>query len=295
MDLRTDSLFAGIAGTNAEVDHFEIGHGVSLRRTYAHFMAPFLMAFAPAKPGSTHPGPWSAVRGGLGFDITLELHIPASFQLPKFFDRINTIWWITALLRLRGVSSAHVPVIADRPFSDIPKNWKDTTIIPVEALPRRLLAGQKSSSISEVDLEWLKGIWIEGAQLMRDSAGFNDVFQAFDAAGTLPNPSVALLALWGALEHLFSPAKQELRFRVAANIAAYLEPAGVGRLKLHKRLIKLYDARSGVAHGTRLKSDDSWKETYLVANDVICRILRDRHVPSKDELEQWLFAPNSSR
>src|ERR1700722_6007443 len=110
MDPNTDSLFGGIAGAEMEVDAFELGHGVALRKTYAHFMAPFMMAFAPAEPGGPHPAPWSAVQGGLGFDISIELYVPSTFGLHGFFDRLNTIWWITALIRLRGAASAHVPV-----------------------------------------------------------------------------------------------------------------------------------------------------------------------------------------
>lgn len=291
MDPRVDSLFAGIAGVETELEEFEIGHGVVLRKTYAHLMAPFLMAFSPAKPGGHHPAPWSAVRGGLGFDIALELHVPAAFDIPKFFDRLNTVWWIAALIRLRGASLAHVPVIADRPFSEIPKNWQDATILPVEALPRRMFAKPRVARLSQADFEWLKATWLGGGQLMHENSEFNDVFQAFDAAGGLPNPSVALLALWGALEQLFSPAKQELRFRVAANIASYLEAPGQNRLELHRRLLKLYDARSGVAHGAKQESTDAWKETYDIANKVLEKVLTARHVPSKAELEQMLLAP----
>lgn len=102
MDPQTDPLFAGIAGVDLDVEAFELGHGVTLRRTYAHFMAPFLIAFSPAKKGSHHPAPWGAVKGGISFDIHIELHVPISFSVPKFFDRLNTIWWITALIRLKG-------------------------------------------------------------------------------------------------------------------------------------------------------------------------------------------------
>ena len=119
MDLRTDSLFAGVAGVETELEEFALGQGVVLRKTYAHFMAPFLMAFAPAKQGRPHPAPWSAVRGGLGVEIHVRiLHVPAEFEIPRFFDRLNTIWWITALIRLRGASAAHVPVVSDRSFSN---------------------------------------------------------------------------------------------------------------------------------------------------------------------------------
>jgi hypothetical protein len=287
MNPNVDPLHAGIAGITMDVDEFDLGEGLVLRKTFAHFMAPFLMAFAPPKEDGTHPTPWSAVSNGLGFDIQIELYVPASFQ-PQFFDRLNTVWWIGSLIRLKGAFAAHVPAIADRPFAKIASAWNEAKILPVEVLPRRLLRAPALTLLSVNELEWLKQTWLPGGRLMNESK-FNDAFQAVDSAGAMPTPGVALLAVWGALEHLFSPAKQELRFRVSANIAAYLEEPGQGRVDLHRKLMKLYDARSGVAHGPRLKTPDAWPETYAVANRILLKMLSLGHVPSQQDLEQQLF------
>lgn len=291
MNPNVDSLHAGIAGVGMEVDQLDLGHGLVLKKTFAHFMAPFLMSFAPAQEGRPHPPPWSAVSDGISFDIHIELYVPSSFKQRHFFDRLNTVWWITSLIRLRGAFGAHTPVIADRSLAEIPKNWKDAVILPIEVLPRKLFGKPVLAELSVDDLEWLEQPWLKGGRLMNESQNFNDAFQALDSAGALPTPGVALLAVWGALEHLFSPATQELRFRVSANIAAFLEDPGQARLELHQKLMKLYNARSEVAHGTRLKSFDAWSDTYALANRILRKILSAGHVPSKEELEQELFAP----
>lgn len=292
MNPTTDSLYAGISGARIGTERIELGHGVVLSQSFAHFMAPFLMAFAPAQKGQPHPGPWSAVSNGIGLDIHIQLFVPSDFNMPNFFDRLNTVWWITALIRLRAASRAHVPVIADRPFSEIPDSWKDAKILPVEVLPRQLPAGDKLTELSDEDIDWLKKVWISGGRLMDSSETFNDAFQALDGAGAMPTKAVALLAVWGALEHLFAPAKQELRFRVAANISAFLERPGKERLSLHQRIMKLYDARSSVAHGTKLKTPEAWSETYTLANRILLKMLETGHVPSREDLDNELFAPS---
>jgi hypothetical protein len=288
----TDPIYAGIAGVRMTAERVELGHGVVLTQTFAHFMAPFLMAFAPKQKGQPHPGPWSAVSGGIGLDIHVQLYVPSSFKEANFFNRLNTVWWITALIRLRGAFRSHVPIIADRPFADVPASWSDAQMLPVEVLPRHLTSDNARAELSNEDIEWLKNVWLSGGHLMDSSATFNDAFQALDGAGGMPTRAVALLAVWGALEHLFSPAKQELRFRVAANIAAYLEPPGAKRHALHRQIMKLYDARSTVAHGTTLKAPDAWSETYALANRVLMKILAHGYVPSKEDLERELFAPS---
>jgi hypothetical protein len=288
MNPNVDSLHAGIAGVAMAVDQFELGEGLVLRKTYAHFMAPFLMSFARRKERGPDPTPWSAVSDGLSIDIEIELYVPDTFHKPQFFNRLNTVWWIASLIRLRGAFAAHVPVIADRPFTEIASAWKEAKSFPIEWLPRQLLRQPDLTLLSLADLEWLKHTWLTGGHLMNERK-FNDAFQAVNAAGAMPTPAVALLAVWGALEHLFSPAKQELRFRVSANIASYLEKPGAGRLDLHRKLMKLYDARSGVAHGPNLKSPDAWPETYAIANRVLMKMLAVGRVPSQQDLEQQLF------
>ena len=288
MNPNVDSLHAGIAGIAMEMDEFELGEGLTLRKTFAHFMAPFLMAFAPRGEDGTHPRPWSAVSDGIGLDIQIELYVPGSFHKPEFFDRLNTVWWITSLIRLRGAFAAHVPVIADRPFAEIASAWKEAKIFPVEVLPRHLQREPDLTLLSLEKLEWLKHTWLDGGHLMNESK-FNDAFQAINSAGAMPTPAVALLAVWGALEHLFSPAKQELRFRVCANIASYLEQPGQGRLDLYRKLMKLYDARSGAAHGPNLKSPDAWPETYNIANRILMKMLALGRLPSQQDLERQLF------
>ena len=74
----------GISGSTLPVEQFDLGHGVGLHRTYAHFMSPCLMAFAPAQEGKFHPGPWRAAKGGFSFDITIELRINGLPQTSRF-------------------------------------------------------------------------------------------------------------------------------------------------------------------------------------------------------------------
>jgi len=53
MNLETDTIYAGIAGVELDVDSFDLGDGLIITKSFGHFMAPFLMAFAPAAPGAS--------------------------------------------------------------------------------------------------------------------------------------------------------------------------------------------------------------------------------------------------
>ncbi len=291
MNPKNDAMFGGVAGVRLSVDEFELGHGIVLRRTSAEFIAPFMVKLPPSDSGGGF-GKMSAVSGGINLQIQVEIFIPSSFEMNGFFDRLNTLWWLTALMRLRGAHRAQLPVISDRTFSEIADNWKVAEAFPIEVVPRQLPAAESIEEFSPEDLQWLQGIWLSGGKLMSKHPAFNDAFQALDGAGAMPTRAVATLAIWGAFEHLFSPGKQELRFRVSANMATFLEDAGSERLNLQKKIMKLYDVRSTIAHGVKAPSTDAWLDTLSLAHRVLNKILIIDHVPSKEDLELALFAPD---
>ena len=66
MNTNQHDFWAGLADFILVPERFELGEGVTISQTYAHFMAPFLMAFAPAAQGKPHPAPLETCEGWLG-------------------------------------------------------------------------------------------------------------------------------------------------------------------------------------------------------------------------------------
>jgi Apea-like HEPN len=281
-------LYAGLYGAVLVPETFNLGHGAFISQTYAHFMAPFMMAFAPAPKGMHHPAPWKAAKGGIYLDITTELHLPATTSIPQL-DRMSTVWWIVALMRLGITTSISVPVISSERFSSIPVIQQEPQLWPMEIhTPRIFLENSDAKSVSVAELEWLRDNWYEAAVLL-SSEDFNLAFQAVDSSVWNHSPQLALVAVWGALERLFSPSTSELSFRVSASIASYLEPPGRERYKCFKKVKSLYDSRSKAAHGSGAPDLMPYAETYGIARRVLLRMIRARHVPNKKELEANLF------
>jgi|SRR5579864_301083 len=285
----THDLYGGLAGLMLEPNRFELGKGVVISTTYAHLMSHFMMAFAPAAPGKPHPAPWKPATGrGVEIDVTAELFVPRTCNCAHF-DNLNLIWWIVALLRLRAATSIYVPVVSSHSFSTIPSLQEEPAIgtMEVRGLPLRA-EEQVNSQVGIPQLEWIKSHWEPASALLSDD-GFQTAFDAIDFSKWHASPQLGLLALWGALERLFSPSTQELRFRVSANIASYLENRGAARQALFKRITKLYDLRSAAAHGSGEYEITPYQETYAIARRVILRMIETGHVPSKDEQEEALF------
>ena len=222
MNLTDGDIYGGLTGPQLPVAEFKFGSGISASRTFAHLMAPFMMAFAPPeKVGQPHPVPWRAAKGGLGFDIVTQLHIPASFRPVDWFDGLNTIWWFTALLRFTATPHILVSVIADAPFKN-GSAMDEIEILPMEVYRSLLLSPREAIELTCGHLEWIRDVWYPAGKLMNTSPEFNTLFQAVDECLFARSPSLALLSLWGAIETVFSPGRAELRFQISSNISAFL-------------------------------------------------------------------------
>ena len=175
-------------------------------------------------------------------------------------------------------------MIASEPFSKAPEIEHDIQFWPIEAEPRRLILDRAPATrVSESVLVWVGDHWREGGVLM----------QAFDQSLFARSVKLALLSLWGALEAVFSPGRNELRFRVTALIATFLEPAGENRRSLQRKLEKLYDSRSAAAHGRPESLLEPLIETYAITKCIVTKILEENRVPTPLQLENQLFGIHS--
>lgn len=286
----TQYLYAGISGVELETDSFDLGEGVTLKRTYAHLFSTYMMAFSPPGLKGYHPAPWKAAKGGFGFDIVIELRVPDKPSLSDSMDARETIWWIAALLRVACVPFLTVPVISDYPFSLASEDDNEPTLEPFEITPRMFSPPKEGlRKLSDDDLEWAKKKWQEAGKLLTSNPKFYSAFKAFDAATVQGKTSSSLLALWGGLEQLFSPSPSELRFRVSSMLACYLNEPGEERLDLYKRILKLYNARSTAAHTSEDTETGPLVETYVIMRNALIKMIDENKVPTQQYLESRLF------
>lgn len=251
------------------------------------------MAFARAEAVSAHPPPWRAAKGGLSYDVTVQLSIASIADLPGRLSAEDTAWWIAALLRIVGHPYLAVPVLSDQPFSDAAAARNEPDLRPFETVPRILRVGEGgSTTIADENLDWTKRKWPTGAEMLQRNPIFLSAIRAFDCCTLEGKRSLSLLSVWASLEQLFSPSPGESRFRVSSNIAAYLEPPGEQRLALFKRILKLYDSRSKAAHTSSEIAIGRLVESFVIMRNVLVKIIDEESIPTQEVLERRLFCAN---
>lgn len=289
------NIHAGLSGIELELENFDLGEGVVLAKTYAHMMAPFMMAFTRAPAGEHHPGPWKAASGGSGFDVNAELLIPAHIE-EKFGSKVQVAITLLFLLRLGVNPATTLPVFSNYPFASLPKiGNNEAQLLPFEVQRRHFPLGVVGGRANASALTWVKDRWQVTHKLIGESTEFSLAVEAIDTGQFIQNPALTLVSLWGALEALFSPSTAELKFRVSSLIAAFLEPSGESRHALQKEIAKLYDMRSAAAHGKPRHETEDLLDTFNLLRRVLLRIIDRGSIPRKEQLERLLFGsePNS--
>jgi hypothetical protein len=273
------ALHGGIAGVEIEPIEFNLAPGLMIRRTFAHVMAPYLLAFAPPpRPKAPHPAPWKAARGGVGFDVLAEIAL-ATEARPTKFTRLNTLWWVLALIRLRTGAAARMPVVSDTPYAEVPRREEEPVLWPIEMAPAHLrLRPDPPTVLAVADLEWVRDHLISGAALM-DDASFNRAMQTLDGVTWAHSSGAAIIITWAAIETLFRPGRQDVARKLATAVAIYLQPPGSERDRVFQRVRTLYEVRGDTAHASKPPQTEELFDSLSIARAAFCKAIEGRELP----------------
>jgi hypothetical protein len=292
---KTEFLYGGVSGVTLATDCFDLGEGVEIRQTFAHLFSANMMAFARPEPGGHHPPPWRAAKGGFAYDIEAEIRAPSRTSLGESFDAKETIWWIAALLRMARFPYLSIPVISNYSFSEISRTDREPTLTPFETEGRIFAPADRVVSVLDSEnLEWVRDKWVAAGKLLNQNPKFYSVLKAFDLATLRGRASSSLLAMWGGLEQIFAPTPGELRYRVAALMASYLEGHGAKRLSLYREILKLYNERCVAAHTAQEVETAPLVQTYVVMRNVLVKMIDANQVPTQLDLETLLLSADST-
>ena len=280
-DIAAHRLFGGISGVPLPVETFDLGFGLTLRRTYAKVTAPFVMSFAPPPtPTAPSPGPWAALAEK---SLLILTEIELAGDAPSLgFDRLNTLWFVVALLRLKLALPAKMPVLSDRSMQDIPAATERANIVPIELQLQQLLTAPPANPALS-DFEWVRDNLQAASDLMKLPT-FNRAFQTFDSAVHAQTSGAGIVTAWASLETLIRPGSGRITDRLCRALAAYLEPPGPGRDRAFTSISNCYQARGGAAHAGAIPEAEEFHTAFRLARAAIVASIEAQAMPNIDAL-----------
>ena len=284
----TKFKYFGLSGISIPFEQFDLSNGVVLRKTYAELFSAWLVGFSPASIGKPTPTPWRAATGGNSIQITVEMEysIQAHETNSAISERLELL---LALIRLFYAPTLRATIKLNMPIAEA-KRFENPIIETYETEDVIFGTPNDSKHLQLEDLTWFRDNWVETVRLVLDSSTLRTALEVCDECRIHRRSSYSMLAVWGALEQLFAPNKTELRHRVAANIATYLEERGQKRLDKYKEVLKLYDHRSSAAHSTTDTAPGHFVESWMLLRNSLLKIIVEKKVPRQSDFEVALFS-----
>lgn len=222
--------------------------------------------------------------------IGYELFIEDENNDFNYYGSFLAYHLLTALRIISGVDFI-IPMASNYSWSCIPAAANDSfKVIMLEDYPKAKLFDSKSN-FEKDDFIWLEKYIVNFCDLTLKYPQFKIAVDIFTNYNQHANDRMCVASLWAGIEAILG-VNQELSFRLAAYISAYLEPFGENRLKLFKHIKKMYSFRSQAVHGATIKDnkiDSHIEETKLILRKLIIKITESNKMPNASDFESILF------
>lgn len=269
-----------LLGLKASFERVELGYG-ALRQVIE---PPGEVELASALKQSELFSTVARYTHGLAYELVLPVeHLEDQHVF-------NIAWWITSTLRIRTRADFIVPIAADFSWSTITAAVPGSVeVVMLEDHPRSRII-EPGISITEEEVRWAELHYVTFASLAED-ARFRMAAEAITTHHQQASARMMVAHLWAGIEALFG-IQAELRFRLAALIAVLLEDRGEARVRLYRKIKRLYDVRSKAVHGSAM-TEEQLQQHSVEARTLLSRLLQlfldQGTLPSVEELEVALF------
>lgn len=219
---------------------------------------------------------------------TYELQIIVKTEEPQLAKYIA--YNIIAMIRIRSGVEFLVPMASNYSWSIIP-GAPDNSVktMMLEDYPQAKIFN-KDKTISQDDMKWVIEHYYDFIIFSSDNPQLCIAIDSLSTFNQQESPRMCIAALWAGIEAVFG-IQSELRFRLAAEISAYLKPRGVDRVSLHNRIKQLYDFRSKAVHGSKINDasiKDHISEVQTLLRQILIKCINERHIPTKKEFEDLI-------
>jgi hypothetical protein len=221
----------------------------------------------------------------LRWELAMERKPGTSLQ-----TAINRARLIASALRIRTGAELLVPAFADHSWSTIAAITDGRcTASVIEDVPmaRRLDA---PGAATQADLEWVWPRLTDLADLL-GSARFRLAMDALTFCCAEPNPRLAAVLLWTGVEAAMACGRDQ-GFRLAAGLAALLEPRGPARRALYERALELDAMGARVVLSEMLSPGDVEayvRELRALLSRLLSAVVEARRLPTAADLDRILL------
>lgn len=231
----------------------------------------------------------SSIFGAVG-RYSRRIHFELEVSFAEAQAALNLGWLIVSALRVRTCAEILIVAVADHSWSAIAGIDDGTCNIQLLEDHPRAHRFEGVRKVTAHDVAWIATNLMSFLTLL-ESANYRLAVDSLCLHHQLANKRTAATILWSGIEALFL-INAELRFRLAACVAAALEERGQPRIDCYRRVKRLYDFRSRLVHGAEASEDaivDHVIEVRQLLSRLICLYAEEGKLHNEARIEELLF------
>jgi len=243
------SLYGCLTGFELPNKSYQLSLDLELFQTHVDMFAAPMIAFGPpVSPGTHHPGPWVAVRGGFSFESRVELCVRENGRFDGFTTSL-TAWLVAALCRLKIDAPVRLAALGNMSFNAMRHNEKEAIATAFEGANNHhgLFKGTRIQA-SVDDLEFIRDLLPTAARLYHEDRFFR-AFSVYDEASWCPTVELSTVLIWTAIETLFDLGSAQHKAKaIAQALSGFVSSSRSERDRSYNIIRDLYQKRGSVVH-----------------------------------------------
>lgn len=277
-----DCWYFAVLGLECPFERFDFDPAAHLERVTGPPNEAQLTAVL-GEPGlSGGLGPWGP---SLRWELAVDRKLATSPQAAVHLARL-----IGSAFRIRTAAPILVPAFADHSWSTIAAITDGRCVaFAVEDGPvgRR---GERVVAATLADLEWIWPRLTDIAELL-EASRFRLAVDAVTSHRAEANPRLGAVRLWAGVDALLACGADQ-RVRLAASLAALLEPRGPGRQTLYEGTLELHTMRERLVLSEMLSEadvEDHVRGVRALLRRLLVAVVDAHRLPTTDDLIRILL------
>jgi hypothetical protein len=220
----------------------------------------------------------------IGHELAVDRSFGSSEQAP-----FNLAWWFLSALRVRTLADFLVPAVSDQSWSTVAAAQESSCHIQLLEDVPRARRFSTATPIGLSDLDWAANSLTRFAVLL-EVPRFRLAVDCLTTHQHEASLRMSTASLWVGVEALFG-INAELRFRLSALVASFLEHRGPGRIARYREVKGQYDFRSRAVHGAGLADaalEQHVRDVRGMLSRILCKMVDSGRAPTEEDWEAVL-------
>lgn len=206
------------------------------------------------------------------------------------YDILNRAWLLNTLLVLRKKTRVNSIALLNSSWN----NLKDLNKVEANLCDyhiNMIRINDEEIVVNKEDINWIRDNFENANLLAFENEKFKYALEVLNAWRYCIDIKSAIAIIWASIESIVN-VNAEISYRLSLSISSLLKERGAERIDKFKNIRKLYQLRSDVIHGNKIKEENINKaliESFNLLCELVIYMIENKKMLTEKDFEESIF------